>query len=56
MARRWQGLVAITLLSISLAASLTACGLTLTPQSSTVTLKATSGNLSHTTTFKVTVE
>jgi len=56
MARRWQGMVVLALASLLLAGSLSACGFTETPQSSTVTLKAASGNLSHTVTFKVTVK
>jgi hypothetical protein len=39
-----------------IASDLSACAFTLSPQSSTVTVKAASGNLSHTVTFKVTVE
>jgi hypothetical protein len=56
MARRWQGLVVVALVALVLAAGLSACSFTLTPNGSTVTMTATSGNLSHTTTFKVTVQ
>jgi hypothetical protein len=55
-ARRWQGVVAIAIAALALAAGLTACSFTQTPQGSTVTLTASSGNLAHTVSFKVTVQ
>lgn len=55
-ARRWQGMVLIALAALALATGLSACEFVLTPQGSTVMLTASSGNLIHTITFKVTVQ
>jgi hypothetical protein len=52
-AHRWLALV---VLGLGLATSLTACSFQYTPKSSTVTLTATSGNLTHTTSVQVTVQ
>ena len=55
-AYRWCGLAAIALASAALAVGLAGCGVHLTPQSSTLTIAATSGSLSHSITVNLTVE
>ena len=50
-------LASLSVASLLLAGSLSACNsMTFTPQGTTATLKATSGNLSHSVTFKVSVQ
>jgi hypothetical protein len=46
----------LALTSAALAVGLTACGITLTPQTSSLTITATSGSLSHSITVKLTVQ
>jgi hypothetical protein len=52
-ARRW---LALAWLTLALATSLTACTFQYTPKSATVTITATSGTLSHSTTIHITVQ
>jgi hypothetical protein len=52
----WYGLAALALASAALAVGLTGCGVNLTPQSSTLTITAASGSLSHSITVNLTVE
>lgn len=56
MARRWQGIVVVACVALALSAGFSACGFNFQPQSSTVTLTATSGNLSHAVSFKITAQ
>jgi hypothetical protein len=55
-AYRWYGLAALALAAAALAVGLTGCGVHLTPQSSTLTVSAASGSLSHSITVSLTVE
>jgi hypothetical protein len=55
-AYRWCGLAALALATAALAVGLTGCGVHLTPQSSTLTVSAASGSLSHSITVSLTVE
>jgi hypothetical protein len=55
-AYRWRGLVVLALAGAALAVGLTGCGSNLTPQTSTLTITATSGSLSHTMTVSLTVQ
>ena len=52
-ARRWLALV---VLALGLTAGMTACSFQYTPKTKAVTLTATSGNLTHTTSVQVTVQ
>jgi len=54
---RWSKMVVLALMSAALAVGLTGCGgVILTPQTSTLTIIATSGNLSHSITVSLTVQ
>jgi hypothetical protein len=54
---RWSKMVVLGLMSAALAVGLTGCGgVILTPQTSTLTIIATSGNLSHSITVSLTVQ
>lgn len=55
-ARRWQSLGLMVLASLAVLTCLTACAFNYTPKNNSVTVTATSGNLSHTATVKVTVQ
>ncbi len=56
-ASRWGKMMVLALMSAALAAGLSGCGgLVLTPQTSTLTITATSGNLSHSITVNLTVQ
>jgi hypothetical protein len=53
---RWYGLAALALAGAALAVGLAGCGVNLTPQTSTVTITAASGSLTHSITVSLTVE
>lgn len=56
-ARRWMQLLVLAIAGAAFAAGVSACGsFTYTPQDFSVTVAATSGNLSHTATVKLTVK
>ena len=56
-AHRWNGLVLLALFGAALVAGLTGCGgVTLTPQTSSITITAASGPLSHSVTASLTVQ
>jgi hypothetical protein len=56
-ASRWSKLMVLALMSAALAVGLSGCGsVVLTPQTSTLTITATSGNLSHSITVNLTVK
>lgn len=55
-ARRWMQVLVFAIVGVALAVSISACGsFTYTPQNLSVTVVATSGNLSHSTTVQLTV-
>ena len=56
LTRRWFGVVVLALAGAILAAGVTGCGVHMTPQSSTLTITASSGPLSHTVTVTLTVQ
>jgi hypothetical protein len=55
-AYRWRGLAVLALAGAALAAGFTGCGFHMTPQSSSLTITAASGALSHTLTVNLTVQ
>ena len=55
-AHLWNRMAVLALTSAALAVGLTACGITLTPQTSSLTITAASGSLSHSITVKLTVQ
>jgi len=55
-ARRWPQMLLLAVVSAGLAASLMGCAFQYNPQTTTVTVTATSGALSHTATVKITVQ
>ena len=55
-ADRWNRLMVLGLIGAALAAGLTGCGVTLTPQTSSITITAAAGSLSHSVTASLTVQ